>query len=333
MYILDFSRVVGHENIIEHLKTAMTQGKVSHSYILNGEDGSGKKMIAGIFAKTLQCEEKEENPCNECKSCMQSEGGNHPDIIWVTHEKASIGIDDIRLQLNNDIGVKPYSSPYKIYIIDEADKMTEQAQNALLKTLEEPPAYAVIILLTDNVNRLLSTIQSRCVTLNLKAIDDGLIKDFLMKEHNIPDYLAGLSAQFSRGNIGTAIRYASSEDFENSKEMVLHLLKYIDEMELYELVEAVKGFSEHKLEIIDYIDLMMLWYRDVLMFKVTKNPNILIYKNEYKFISKQASTRDYEGIENIIRAMEKAKTRLKANVNFDIAIELMLLTIKENGHG
>lgn len=331
--MMDFSKVIGHEKIIEHLQTAISQEKVSHSYIFNGEDGSGKKMLAGIFAKTLQCEVHENHPCNTCKSCLQADSGNHPDIIWVTHEKASIGVDDIRVQLNNDISIKPYSALHKIYIIDEADKMTEQAQNALLKTIEEPPEYAIIILLTDNVNRLLPTILSRCVTLNLKAVDSELMKAYLMKEHAIPDYMAELSAKFSRGNVGTAIRYASSENFVNSKEAVLHLLKYIDDMELYEIVESIKQFSENKLEINDYIDLMLLWYRDILMFKVTKDANLLLYKNEYKYISQQASKRDYEGIENIINAMDKAKMRLKANVNFEIAIELMLLTIKENGNG
>lgn len=335
--MLDFNSIIGHEQIKEHLQTAIKQNKISHAYIINGEKGSGKKLTASVFAKTLLCEnadskEKDGQPCGTCKSCMQTDSGNHPDLIRVTHEKISIGVDDIRLQVNNDIGIKPYSGPYKIYIIDDADKMTEQAQNALLKTIEEPPEYAVLILLTNNVSSLLPTILSRCVTLNLKTISVDLIKEYLMKNSNIPDYAAELSATFSQGNIGKAVRYATSEDFLTVKEEVLHLLKYIDDMEIYEIITAIKKLSEYKLEINDYIDLMILWYRDVLMFKVTNNPNLLLYKEEYKYISKQASKRGYEGIENIIRAMDKAKIRLNANVNFDITMELMLLSLKENGH-
>lgn len=331
--MLDFNNIVGHEQIIEHLQNAIKLNKVSHAYILNSEKGSGKKRIAYTFAKTLQCEESTDTPCGICKSCMQAESNNHPDIITVTHEKASIGVDDIRIQVNNDIGIKPYSSPYKIYIIDDADKMTEQAQNALLKTIEEPPQYAIIMLLTGNANRLLPTILSRCVTLNLKTVRKDLIKDYLIQNLNVPDYLAELSAVFSQGNIGKAIRFASSEEFVAIKEEVLHLLKNIDDMEIYQIIETIKKLSENKLNINDYIDMMILWYRDVLMFKVTKNPNVLIYKEEYKFITKQASKRSYEGIENIINAMDKAKVRLNANVNFDIAVELMLLTLKENENG
>lgn len=328
----DFTNIVGHEQIIDHLKTAIQQQKVSHAYIFSGEDGSGKKLVADVFAKTLQCQHRGIQSCNICKSCMQAESGNHPDIIQVTHEKVSIGVDDIRIQVNSDIQIKPYSSEYKVYIIDDADKMTEAAQNALLKTIEEPPSYAIILLLTDNISRLLPTILSRCVTLSFKPIQTDKIKQYLMQQYQVPDYMAQLSATFARGNIGRAIRYATSESFIQSKDETIHILKYIDEMELHEIMEAVKKLSEHKLEINDYIDLMMLWYRDVLMFKVTNDPNLLIYKEEYSFIEKQASKRDYEAIERIIQAMEKAKIRLKANVNFDTAMELMLLSIKENGN-
>lgn len=328
----DFKNIIGHEQIIEHMQNAILYQKISHAYILNGEKGSGKKLLADVFAKTLQCESKETTPCGVCRTCLQMESGNQPDVIYVTHEKASIGVDDIREQVNNDIGIKPYSSRYKIYIIEDAHKMTEQAQNALLKTIEEPPVYGILILLTENVNQLLPTILSRCVTLNLKPVRTELIKEYLMTEYKIPDYAAGISASFCQGNVGKAISYASSEEFLKMKEEALHLLRNIEDMELYEIIDAIKGIALNKLEINDFIDLMMLWYRDILMFKVTKNPNLLLFKEEFKYISRQASTRDYEGIENIINAMDKAKIRLKANVNFDIAIELMLLTLKENGN-
>ncbi|MDF2801078.1 MAG: hypothetical protein K0S61_981 [Anaerocolumna sp.] len=328
----DFNQVTGHESTIAHLKTAIQTDKLSHAYIFSGEDGMGKNLLANAFVQALQCENKimDTDACGKCKSCVQVESGNHPDIIRVTHEKASIGVDDIRLQLNNDMFIKPYSSKYKIYIIDEAEKMTEQAQNALLKTLEEPPHYGIILLLTNNLSSLLPTILSRCITLKLKAVDQNKIKGFLMSEHKIPDYLAELSAVFAQGNVGKALQFASSEEFSEMKKDVLHLLKYLDDMELYEVVERLKLFSAKKDYIDYYLDFIVLWYRDVLMYKVTTNINLLIYKSEVSDIAKQASLRSYEGLEIIIKAIEKAKVRLNANVNFDIAIELMFLTIKEN---
>ena len=328
--MLDYSKVIGHKSVINHLKMAVENNRVSQAYIFSGEDGAGKKMLATIFAKTLLCEEGGSEPCNQCKSCLQIEGGNQPDLKYVTHEKSTIGVDDIRIQVNNDIFIKPFSSKYKVYIIDEAEKMTEQAQNALLKTIEEPPSYAVILLLTTNITRLLPTILSRCVKLPLKTVPSTEIKTYLMTKEGIPDYLAEISAGFCQGNVGRAIKYASSETFIESKDAILTVLKRIDDMELYEIMEAIKEFSTRKTEVEDYIDLMILWYRDVLLCKVTNNPNQLLYKNEYRYISKQAMKHSYESIENIIQAMDKAKVRLKANVNFDTVIELMLLSLKEN---
>ncbi len=135
-----FKDIIGQEHIKEYLQNAISQRKISHAYIIQGEHFSGKEFIAKVFAATLQCEEQLSEPCGKCRSCKQFQTGNQPDIIYVGHEKPnSIGVEDVRSQINGDILIKPYSSPYKIYIINEGEKMTPQAQNALLKTLEEPP--------------------------------------------------------------------------------------------------------------------------------------------------------------------------------------------------
>ncbi len=333
--MLDFNEIIGHDQIKQHLKKAVVMNKISHAYIFSGEDGTGKNMLAEAFSVLLQCEgrlekESKEEACHTCRSCLQSSSNNHPDIIRITHEKASIGIDDIRIQVNNDIQIKPYSSPYKIYIIDEAEKLTEQAQNALLKTIEEPPSYAIILLLTNNINTLLPTILSRCVTLKLQPVDKDLIKEYLMINHQVPDYLAELSQLFSGGNVGKAIKYASSEEFSIMKDEALHILKYIEEMKIYEIMDAIKKLSEHKEQITEYLDFFILWYRDVLLFKATKDVNLLTYKSEVQEIIKQSNKKSYEAVQNILNAIDKAKLRLKANVNSDIALELMLLTIQED---
>ncbi len=324
-----FAHVVGHEEIVKHLQSAIQMNKISHAYIFAGEDGIGKNFVADIFATTIQCELKEDNPCTLCKSCLQSASGNQPDIKRVLHEKASIGVDDIRLQINNDIGVKPYASPYKIYILDEAEKMTEQAQNALLKTIEEPPEYAVIILLTNNVNAFLPTILSRCVILNFKSVGKGEIKRYLMEQEKIPDYQAEISAAFASGNLGKAIKYALSESFMQLKSDVIHLMKNIREIDIAEISDAVKYLAENKSQIEDCLDLMMLWYRDVLMFKATRDVNHLLYKDELQDIKNQAKVLSFENLERIMNSFATVKSRLKANVNFDIAIELLLINMNE----
>ena len=326
-----FHDILGHEQIIAHLQNAIEEDKVSHAYIFNGPEASGKMMLAEAFAMALQCEGEGKRPCLECRSCRQAADHNQPDIIYVSHEKPNtIGVDDIRTQINNDIDIKPYSSRYKVYIVDEAQKMNQQAQNALLKTIEEPPAYAIILLLTTNADSFLQTILSRCITLNLKAVKEDKIKEYLMKHYQIPDYQADICAAFSQGNVGKAIQLASSEEFGELKASVLQLMKRLEDIDLYEMTGAVKQIAEYKLSVNDYFDLMMIWFRDVLYLKATNDVDGLIFKDEVYDIKKQAAKRSYQGIETILEALEKAKIRLNANVNFNLVIELLLLTIKEN---
>ncbi len=328
-----FKDVVGHRNIIKYIESAVSADAVSHAYILNGERGSGKKMLANLFAMSLQCQNREANgdACGKCQSCRQAVNGNQPDIIRVTHEKPNtISVDDIREQVNNDIVIKPYSSRYKIYIIPEADLMSVQAQNALLKTIEEPPEYAVIMLLTENADTLLPTIRSRCVMMKLRNIKDQLVKKYLMEQMEIPDYKADVCVAFAQGNVGKAIMLSTSEYFNEIKEEAVHLLRNIDEMDVPELMEAVKKCMTYKLEINDYLDIIAIWYRDVLIYKATKSVDRVVFSDQLRYIKERASKSSYEGIENILDGLEKAKARIKANVNFELTMELLLLTIKEN---
>ena len=327
-----FKDVVGHKNIIQYIENAVKTDKVSHAYILNGKKGSGKRLLANLFAMSLQCQNRDEDgdACGKCQSCKQAASNNQPDIIRVTHEKPNtISVEDIRGQLNGDIQIKPYSSPYKIYIVDEAEKLSPQAQNALLKTIEEPPEYAVILLLTSNIDSLLPTIRSRCVRLDLKVVDDGLVKKYLMEHLQVPDYQAEIDASYAQGSIGKAKEAATSQEFADMTANALKILKYANSMEVYELTEAIKTLTADKNNINDYLDIFQFWFRDVLMFKATREIDNLVFKQEINFIREQASERSYENIEKILEALEKTKVRLRANVNLELALELLFLTIRE----
>ena len=327
----DFSNIIGHERIIEYFQNAISMDKVSHAYILSGEDKSGKLMLAEAFAAALQCEEKGIEPCGNCRSCKQAAGRNQPDILYVSHDKPNtISVDDVRKQINDDIVFKPYSSKFKIYIVDEAEKMNIQAQNALLKTMEEPPSYAVILLLTVNADSFLPTILSRCVRLDLKPVSDEKIRKYLIEQKQVSKDQADICIAFAQGNVGKAIHLSDSENFNEMKNSAISLIKRLDEIDLHGMMEAVKKITEYKLEINDYFDFIMIWYRDVLLYKATADANRLIFRDEVYSVKKAASHSSYEGIETILAALDKAKDRLRANVNFELLIELLLLTIKEN---
>jgi len=326
-----FSQIIGHGQIIEYLQNSLRNHTVSHAYILNGEDGSGKSMLAGAFAKALECEAGYGDSCGMCRSCLQFESGNHPDIRYVSHSRpGSIGVDEIRDQVGRDVVIRPYSSKYKVYIIDEAEKMTEEAQNALLKTLEEPPAYVVIMLLTNNAQALLPTVRSRCISLDLREVDTALITEYLMKDLQIPDYQARVCAAYSQGNVGRAKAMATSDRFSEMNDFVLGLLKKVDELDVYEIIMAIRDMANYKEDVVDIINFMEVWYHDVLILKATNDVNQIVYRSEYRYLNKKAVSSSYEGLQDILDALEKAKVRLRANVNFDTTMELLLLTMKEN---
>lgn len=326
-----FQSIVGHEEIIKHMKNSIAMGKVSHSYIFAGEAGSGKKLLARTYAMALQCESGDAEPCLKCDSCKRAISKNHPDIIYVTHEKPNtISVEEVRTQIVDDVAIKPYYGKYKIYILPEAEKMTPQAQNAILKTIEEPPAYGIFMLLTNNVDMLLPTIQSRCVRLDVKPVSDDLVKKHLMENLHVTDYQADVDASFAQGNIGKAEAAAQSAEFENITGNALEILKKIPDMEMADLIEYVKKLTSEKDSIYDYLELFQMWFRDVLMFKATYEVDNLIYKQEINTIKEQARVRSYEGLEKILEAIDRAKIRLRANVNFETAMQLLFLTIREN---
>ena len=234
---MESERILGQNHILRHFENAIRMGKISHAYIINGEEGSAKMNLAIHFAKALQCERNNSNKainedgeritvpgtaCGQCKSCKQTDSKNQPDIKYITYEKSGIGVDEIREQINDDIDIKPYSSPYKIYIVPESEKMTVQAQNALLKTIEEPPEYAIIILLTTNADTFLQTILSRCVMLNIRPVKEDIIKNQLTSQYGVGDYEARVAATFSNGNPGKAIKLATSEEFKELNDKLFH---------------------------------------------------------------------------------------------------------------
>lgn len=325
------AEVIGQNHIVKHFENAVKMGKISHAYIINGEEGSGKMSLAVNFAKALQCTERGESgtACGHCKSCSQTDSMNQPDIKYVTHEKAEIRVEEIRTQINGDIDIKPYSSKYKIYIVPDSEKMNVAAQNALLKTIEEPPEYAVIILLTTNADSFLQTILSRCVVLNIRPVKDVTIKNRLMAEHGIGDYEARVAAAFANGNPGKAVKLATSEDFKDLKKAVIGAVMSLESGGMENIAGLIKTANEFKKQIDEYFTLIRIWFRDVLMYKATGNEEMLIFQDDYREIEKMSEKCSYFDLDIILKSIDQAEHRTETNVNFDVTMEVMLLSIRD----
>ncbi|MBR2191399.1 MAG: DNA polymerase III subunit [Eubacterium sp.] len=332
-------RALGQNHIYEHFKNAIAAGKLSHAYILHGERGMGKLNIAKEAAKAIQCEsnapeqtDKTGEACGQCKSCHQAESDNQPDIKYVTPAKKTLGVDDIREQINDDALIKPYGSPYKIYIIPKSDTMTVQAQNALLKTIEEPPSYAIFILLAANTDAFLPTILSRCVMLNAKTVSEGEIVKELKSKFGVGDYDAKVAASFAGGNIGKAEKLISSDSFKDSKDSVTDLIRNVANGGMDVIAKTVKDLNDYKDDkeaLKDYLDMIRVWFGDVLKFKTTKDDSELVFQESLVEIKQLADHVSFENINGILDEIEKAEERTKSNVGFDSNMEVMLLGIKE----
>ncbi|MCR4655482.1 MAG: DNA polymerase III subunit delta' [Lachnospiraceae bacterium] len=325
-----FKDIIGQDSIVKRLKSAIKNDNASHAYIFEGADGSGKKTLADIFAMALQCRSpvSSSEPCMVCESCKKVQSRSHPDIIYLAHEKPnSIGVEEIRRQLVDDILIKPYESRRKIYIIAEAEKMTVSSQNALLKTLEEPPLYAVVILLTNNISALLPTIISRCAVLRLYPLSDDIIKDYLTGRLGISEYQAEIYAGLSRGNIGRAKELAVNEGFEDIKNGAVRLLKDITPLNMGRLIGTVRLLEKDKAGTGNFLDILTLWYRDALMLKAQGEPSEISFKEELSSLRSVAESLTYENFNEIFQEIEKARSKLNSNVNFEMTMELLFLKI------
>ncbi len=333
-----FSDIVGQEEIKTELKNAIAGGRIAGAYIIRGENRSGKEFVAKVFSQALVCENIKEvtdpaltEPCMSCPACRQAVAHNHPDIVYLHHEKPnSIGIDDVREGIIDTVFIKPYSARHKIYIIEEAEKLTPQAQNALLKTIEEPPEYAVFLILTSQPEALLPTILSRCIMLTMKPVPDDEMRSYLIRELGVSDSRAEICIAFARGNLGRAKALATNEDFEKIRVSALSLMKNIRSMDTRDVMETLKEIRSFGFDINDYLDIMAVWYRDILLFKATHDMNHLVFRDEISGIQKIAAGSAYDGIEEVISALDTAKTRLRSMVDYELTMELLMLTIREN---
>ncbi len=325
-----FNDIAGNENVKRNLREAIKNNTASHAYIFSGGEGLGKKLAANTFAKALQCSGEGERPCGVCDSCRVFDSKNHPDVFYVVPTKTkAISIDDIREQVIEQVSIKQYKYRYKIFIIDKADTMTPQAQNAFLKTLEEPPEYAVFLLLASNLDAFLPTVLSRCVVLKLRQVSTEAVKTYLVKELGVGDNEAALYAEYAQGSIGKAIQAASSEEFAKMREDTVNWVVSLEKKDIVSVMSMAKEMEVYK-ERPDFLDIMYLWYRDVFAMKKLKDKKYLIQKDKEAQITAQAQSVTYEGLSKKLDAVWQAKRQLALNGNFQLAMEVMLLHLKES---
>ena len=314
---------------MEQLRRSAASGRSSHAYLFLGGAGAGKRLIANTFAKALQCE-GEKRPCDSCKSCHAFNHGNHPDVIYFQPLKngKTYTIEDVREQLLETVDLKPFQYEKKIYIIEKADTLNIQSQNALLKTLEEPPAHAVFLLLAERAEAFLPTILSRVVVMKIRPLSAETIADYLMQAGHLAEESHILSA-YAQGRIGQALELVEDEGFREMRQDILGKLEALPSMsegEAYLLAKDLEGYKND----LRFLDIMELWYRDLLTAKSLREEGYLIQRDKKDAIFR-AAKEPAALLAKKAAAVRTARMRLAQNANFRLTMEVMLMDLKETG--
>lgn len=319
-------QVIGHDKQKKLLIKALENNRVSHAYLFIGPEGVGKSGVAHGLASALLCAEHRYNICN-CNTCNKVQGFNHPDFHWYEPQGNKFKIEQIR-ELQKKILYKPYEGVKKIFIINGAEAMTTEAANSLLKVLEEPPKDTIFILLATSSYGLLPTILSRCQQIHFNKLTEREIIDIL-REKGIEESDGRIIAPLANGSVSKALGLIQSEDQLAKREKILQILedfKKVDHISIFKLAEEIE---KNKEEIQFVLDIMLFWYRDLLIWKETKREELLVnidiidkYKNCEEKISKKALIRGIEIIEGSRRI-------ISANANLRLTIEGMFFKLKE----
>lgn len=296
-----FEHIIGNAKNKVILSKAVSHNKISHSYIFTGIKGIGKMLFAEEFAKAILCENNLKKPCNSCKSCIEFINNNHPDIVVIDEHEETIKTEMMK-KLTKDILEKPLGNKKKIYMINNSENMTREAQNTLLKTLEEPPEYIVIILITKNINLLLNTIKSRCIKISFDKLTDDEMKEYF-KGNITEDVL-----KFSEGSIGKALMVKENEEVYKQLDVNIRRMEKMNELEIMKLKNIIFTSKENIGEILEYINLIFL---DLTL----SNP-----KKAVKY-------------GKCIKIIENTKNRLKHNGNYEMTTDNCLLSLWEEMNG
>ena len=306
-----FDNIKGQEFAKKYMTNSIKRDKINHAYMFEGIEGIGKETFANELAKILLDTHNLENA---------------PDCIRVKPDGNSIKIAQIR-NLQSDIVVKPHKK-YKIYIIDKAEKMTIEGQNALLKTLEEPPEYAIIILVTNNKESLLPTIRSRCEVIKFTPIPFIEVKNYLICQ-GVEENRANLLSSFSRGSMKKALELSSSNDFYEMKESVQSYIEKILSNNMVEILNIPSEMEKYKSEIVAVLDMMINYFRDIMICKEHVDKNMIINADKIVFIQNMSNKITYSQVSKIIDIIEDTKTKIRGNCNFNVSVQVMCLNIYE----
>jgi DNA polymerase-3 subunit delta' len=338
-----YESILGHVRQIGQLEQARRVKRVAHAYLFSGPEGIGKEMVAFAFAQALNCEASEDIPCGNCRSCIKISKGGHPDVRLVASEEELVSrnllepekkrapsaqIRNAQLdELADLFRHRPYLGRYKVVIVVDAHKMNINSQNRFLKTLEEPSSDSVIILLTDRPNALLGTVRSRCQALDFGSVSRDQISVVLQQRLGLDTDRAGVLAAMAQGSLGRALFLAESDVLE-MRDKLIGSLAELDKLDLEDLLSLASEHGQNQLTLLEALQMLELWCRDVLAAAVGAGQQQLINLDKLDWIDQQAARTSPRRLLRWIERIRRTRGQLKVNANPRMAMESLLLSMR-----
>ncbi|MFP7495415.1 DNA polymerase III subunit delta' [Terribacillus saccharophilus] len=310
------------------LVNSLKRDRISHAYIFQGSRGTGKTALSRLFAKSIFCKNRiDAEPCNDCTDCRRIDSGNHPDLHWIVPDGASIKNDQI-LQLQKEFSYTGVESDRKVYVMEDADKMTANASNRLLKFLEEPGAHTTAILLTENSQALLQTIQSRCQILSMQPLHEGQFEKLLISE-GLPQSSARLLAQLTH-NYDEAMEISSQEWFAKARKLVVQLVEVLEtrpnEALLFIHSQWMPVMKDRELQQLA-LQLLLLWFKDII-YLYADRPDSIIYIQEKDRLENSLRHWTRQRATEALQSIMEAKRQLDQNVHPALVMEKLTLQMQ-----
>ena len=324
----EFQDIIGNEDAKDYFIKALTKDHLSHSYIFEGPYGVGKKTFARKLAKAILCENRDEDKaCHRCQSCHMVETGTHPDIITIEKDTKVTKVDNIRENIVREMEIKPYQSNHKIIIVNAADTINIQGQNAMLKTIEEPPKYGIVILVCENLASMLPTIKSRCITVRFNPLSKEKMNEYLHGK-GIGEAKRQVYAKLSEGSIGVINDILQDENYIELRKQSAAYLERLGKANLLQLYDLVKEITDQKEQIEQILEFWLYWYRDVAVIKASGSED-LYYLDYQKQLLDMSQNITYNKVSQNIESIKYAILDIKQNIYSTFVIENLLLKLKE----
>lgn len=324
-----FPRVLGQEIIKRRLYHALKENALSHAYLLTGPAGLGKETMVREFAAAILCDQAE-TYCGVCTSCKQVNAGTHPELRWIIpddpEKDTSLSVELVRATIK-EIYLKPYTGQWKVYGIPKANRLTPQAQNALLKTLEEPPDHAVIIMTAEQPQQLLPTVLSRCQRLDFRPVSMESIRDWLVREGKASGDRSVTAAAYAHGVPSRALQLLEDPVFQEIRKQWLNTTETCMTGDLSAFLESAEKLTQEKASTLALLDFWQEWLRDLLVVKIAGEPELLIHMDQIERLEEQGKRVELKSLTTGLRLLEDARNDLLNHGNPGYVTEVALVNL------